>query len=264
MTRIAAALFVLVTVACFCSPIWADPPADRKWEPIAELTDEFEGDALDGAKWYDHNPGWKGRKPGFFSPKNVAVHDGQLHLTARVEDLEGAGEGFHTFTTAAVKGKALVKYGYFEIRCRPMKSGASSAFWFYHSTPEEWTEIDVFEICGVGEKWKNMYHMNLHVFRTPTEKKHWSRGGKWVAPYDLADEYHVYALDWSKEAIKWLVDGKVVREDKNTHWRQPLHLNFDSETMPEWFGLPDKEDLPSTFSIDYVRAWRRIETAERQ
>jgi len=35
-------------------------------------------------------------------------------------------------------------------------------------------------------------------------------------------------------------------------------MNFDSETMPDWFGLPKKEDLPCSFSIEYVRAWRTI------
>ena len=33
-------------------------------------------------------------------------------------------------------------------------------------------------------------------------------------------------------------------------------MNFDSETMPKWFGLPKKEDLPTTFSIEYVRSWK--------
>jgi len=44
---------------------------------------------------------------------------------------------------------------------------------------------------------------------------------------------------------------------KNTHWHRPLYLIFDSETMPDWFGMPEDEDLPSTFNIEYVRAWRK-------
>ncbi len=175
--------------------------------------------------------------------------------------MKGLSEGYHTFTTAAVKSKALVKYGYFEIKCRPMKSKASSAFWFYDITDREWTEIDVFEICGVEEDWKNAYNMGVHVFHTPTEKEHWSKSEKWKAPFDLADSYHVYALEWNKQVIKWRVDGEVVRELENTHWHQPLHMNFDSETMPEWWGLPDKKNLPSTFSIEYVRSWRRVADA---
>ena len=256
------ALGVLVVGICHSAVLHADPPKGAKWVSIPELTDEFEGTNLDSKKWHDHNPGWKGRAPGYFSKKNVSVHDGKLHLTARVETLDNLPKGYHTFTTAAVKSKALVKYGYFEIKCRPMKSKASSAFWFYHSTKEEWTEIDVFEICGVGSKWKSTYNMNAHVFHSPTVKEHFSKGGEWKAPFAFADDYHVYALEWDKELIRWYVDGKVVRELKNTHWHQPLHMNFDSETFPEWFGLPDKKNLPSTFSIDYVRSWKKEDKAE--
>ena len=241
----------------------ADPPSGGRWEPISELTDEFEDKSLDSKKWHDHNPSWNGRKPGFFSKNNVFVRDGKLQLVARSENLKEVPEGYHTFTTAAVKSQALVKYGYFEIKCRPMKSKASSAFWFYRSTKEEWTEIDVFEICGVGNDWKNVYNMNAHVFHTPAEKKHWSKGDKWNAHFDFVDDYHIYAFEWDREVIRWWVDGKVVRELKNTHWHQPLHMNFDSEIMPEWFGLPEKASLPSTFSIEYVRSWKKIDNAVR-
>lgn len=34
-------------------------------------------------------------------------------------------------------------------------------------------------------------------------------------------------------------------------------MNFDSETMGNWFGLPDKKNPPSTYCIDYVRSWKR-------
>jgi hypothetical protein len=35
---------------------------------------------------------------------------------------------------------------------------------------------------------------------------------------------------------------------------------FDSMTMGSWLGMPRNEDLPSTFSIRYVRAWKNAET----
>lgn len=242
----------------------ADPPQDGPWERIPELTDEFPGGRLDSNKWYDHNPEWKGRQPGYFSKENVTVEDGKLHLTARLEDLKNLPEGYHTFTTAAVKSKTPVRYGYFEIKCRPMKSKASSAFWFYNNTKEEWTELDVFEVCGVGEQWSQTYNMNAIVFHTLTAKKHLDRHQEWKAPFTFTDAYHVYALEWDEQMIKWWVDGKVVRESRNTHWHQPLYMNVDSETMPEWFGLPSKGDLPSTFSIEYIRSWKRTKSAEKQ
>ena len=57
--------------------------------------------------------------------------------------------------------------------------------------------------------------------------------------------------------INFYFDGVLVRTGPNTHWHQPLNMNFDSETMPDWFGLPKDEVLPSTFSVDYIRAWKK-------
>jgi len=229
------------------------------WTPMAALTDEFDGTKLDETKWHANNPAWKGRQPGFFSKKNVAVSDGKLHITMKAENLPDLPKGYHTFTCGAVKSKTKVLYGFFEARCRAMDSRGSSAFWFYDSTKEIWTEIDVFEIGGKAPGHERAVHMNVHVFHTPTEKKHWSKATTWTAPYRLADGYHTYGLDWSKESIKFYIDGVLRRTVKNTHWHQPLYLNFDSETMPKWFGLPKKENLPSTFSTDYIRAWKRAE-----
>ncbi len=54
------------------------------------------------------------------------------------------------------------------------------------------------------------------------------------------------------------IDGVLVRSVENTHWHQPLYLIFDSETMPEWFGMPNDNDLPSTFSIEINgRPWSK-------
>jgi hypothetical protein len=186
-----------------------------------------------------------------------------LHLDAKKETLSDLPPGYHTYTTAFVKGKTLVRYGYFEIRARAMDSQASSAFWFYDITPEIWTEIDVFEIGARPQP--NNYYMNTHLFHTLVETVHWHKSRIWKASYNLAHEFHVYGLEWDPEVLRFTVDGEVVREQPNTHWHQPLALCLDSETFPGWFGLPTDDALPATFSIDYVRAWRRTDgpAAER-
>ena len=61
--------------------------------------------------------------------------------------------------------------------------------------------------------------------------------------------------------MKFYIDCILVRSVENTHWHQPLYLIFDSETMPEWFGMPNDKDLPSTLSVEYVRAWKRSDSA---
>ena len=237
----------------------SDQSNDGNWKKYELLSDEFDGTELDPNKWWPKNPGWLGRQPAYFHPCNVSVSDGKLHLTMKKEEVPemAKDKGYHTYTSAAVQSKTKVKYGYFEVKCKPMKSHGSSSFWFYDSTPEWWTEIDVFEIGGGAAGFERKYNMNVHVFRTPEEKKHWSMHAEWVAPADLADDYHLYGLEWDQEKIGWYFDGVLVRWVQNTHWHQPLTLNFDSETMPKWFGLPKDSDLPSTYSIEYVRAWNK-------
>jgi beta-glucanase (GH16 family) len=247
---------MLVLMAMAGTALTAPCPLKHgQWEPFPALTDEFDGTKLDETRWWPCNPTWKGRQPGFFHPQNVRVEGGMLHLDAKKESLPDLPKGYHTYTTAAVKGKTKVRYGYFEIRARAMDSQASSAFWFYDATPEIWSEIDVFEIGA--RKHPHRYYMNTHLFHTLVETVHWAKSRTWEAPYNLSREFHRYGLEWDRDAIKFTIDGKAVREERNTHWHQPLTLNFDSETFPNWFGLPKDDALPATFSIDYVRAWKR-------
>jgi len=229
-----------------------------KWIRYAPMCDEFNGRKLEPGKWLDHNPQWKGRQPGYFDPKNVRVGDGTLQLTARLAEPtpELAKEGYHTFSTAAVRSVGDVKYGYFEVRAKPMKSHASSAFWFYKAVPEEHTEIDVFEIGAGSPTYERRFFATVHVFRSPEIKAHKGVGKDWSAATNLADDFHVYGLQWDEKEIRWYFDGVLVRSGPNVHWHQSLDMHFDSETMPDWFGIPRKEDLPSTFFIDYVRAWK--------
>jgi len=237
----------------------SDQANEAGWAKYEPMSDEFDAGELDPNKWWPKNPTWLGRQPAWFDPANVTVANGKLHLTMRKSEPPQMPKekGYHTYTSAAVQSKGIVKYGYFEVKCRAMASAGSSSFWFYHQTPDLWTEIDVFEIGGRAPGFEKKYNMTLHVFKTPTEKKHWSKGRVWMAPTNLADDYHTYALEWDAEKIKWYFDGVLVRWVENTHWHQPLTLNFDSETMPDWFGLPKDADLPSTYSIEYVRAWKQ-------
>ncbi len=255
----------------------SDQQNQGDWIKYGPLSDEFHGPELDETKWWDYNPTWKGRPPSPFLPRNVTTENGELTLTMRKEPvpeefakIEGPdGEPlFHSYTSASVKSKTTVRYGYFEVEARPMHSAGSSSFWFSGRYVDDEgmhrTEIDVFEIGGAALGFERKCNMNLHVFETPKEKRHWSVGGKWLSPWDLADDYHVYGLEWGEESIKYYVDGVLVRSVKNTDWHYPLHMLFDSETMPNWLGMPRDEDLPSTYRIRYVRAWKeQSEVQER-
>jgi len=229
------------------------------WMRFEPMSDEFNGSQLDLAKWSPRSLTSQGRQPGLFRETNVSVSDGQLHLTMRKEKVppEYEKRGYHDYTCAKARSTTRVRYGYFEVRAKPMNSAGSSSFWFAGSGDGWRTEIDVFEIGGKSKGYEQKYNMHLHVFYTPTEKEHWKLGEAWIAPWRLADDYHVYGLDWSEKELVFYVDGVEVWKVPNTHWHQPLAMIFDSETMGNWFGMPDDKDLPSIYHVDYVRAWKK-------
>lgn len=231
------------------------------WVKLAPMWDEFNGTALDTNRWIVGMSWWRGRQPACFNPSNVTIRDGHLHLTMRKETVpqELQKHGYHDYTSAALHTRLRSSYGYYEVKARAMNSGGSSSFWFQQenrkANPGWATEIDVFELCGKNAKHDRRYYMTLHVTQTPQEKRHWQVGSYWEAPWGFAEDFHVFGFEWGPDELRWHVDGVLVRTVQNTHWHQPLFLIFDSETMPEWFGMPNDADLPSTFSVDYVRTW---------
>lgn len=230
------------------------------WNYCPRFSDEFDGTRLDTSKWHDHNPAWAGRAPAWFSPDNVRVEGGMLRLVAKAENRPGLPPEYHTLTTAAVKSRERIQYGFFETRCRPARCTAVSAFWLYDSTPSWWGEIDVFEIAA-GVPWATRnYNTNFHLFHKPgyqgTIEKHIERAVTWNAPYVLADEFHVYGMEWAATDIKWYVDGRLIRREDNEHIHEPMFININLETQP-WYGVPAPESLPAVYEVDYVRAWGR-------
>ncbi|MEO0796738.1 MAG: family 16 glycosylhydrolase [Verrucomicrobiota bacterium] len=252
----------------------SDQANEGKWERYEPMWDEFNGDRLDLNKWFDHNPFWYGRAPGRFLARYVDVKDGMMQITMAKdtslphERFYGKNHGvYKDYASGTVVSKDRVNYGYFEIRAKPMDSAASSAWWFTGSSTDKKTgakkrlEIDVFEIGGKAKNKEYSYNMNLHDFKTRSTPHHYSLGGIWKTEKPLASEFRVYGLEWTPETIKYYVDGVLIRRVDNEVWHGPQFMLFDSETMFDWLGVPEDSDLPSTFLVDYVRAWKNPETA---
>ncbi|MDP4644331.1 MAG: family 16 glycosylhydrolase [Opitutales bacterium] len=251
----------------------SDQANQGQWQPFTPMWDEFNENSLDTDKWHDHNPYWYGRIPGRFLARHVRVENGKMAITM-VKDSSLPHEQFYRshnvykdYASGSIVSKERINYGYFEIRAKPMASAGSSAWWFTGSSIDQATdthirlEIDVFEIGGKAKGKELKYNMNLHDFKTAANPKHYSLGGSWVAERPLAGDFRVYGLEWTPETIKYFVDGVLVRRVNNTRWHGPQYMVFDSETMFDWLGVPEESDLPSTFEVDYVRAWTNPETA---
>jgi beta-glucanase (GH16 family) len=237
----------------------SDPHNKGGWMLLRPLSDEFNKTSLDTSKWKTYVAGWLGRPPALFVDHNVKVGHGTLQITMRKEAVsaEGTKLGYHDYTTSAVESRAHVLYGYFEVRAKAMKSAGSSAFWFAAKNQENWNEIDVFEAGGSLPANPSRVFMSGHVFKEDGITV--NRNDTDFASVDpnVADEFHVYGVNWTPEFIDFYIDGELRRHLKNTSWHLPATMIFDAETQVDWWGMPLDSDLPSVYLVDYVRAWKQ-------
>ncbi|MDB6071244.1 MAG: glycoside hydrolase family 16 [Verrucomicrobiales bacterium] len=232
------------------------PTLPGKWKLIPEFSDEFHLPALDQVKWQPGNPEWPGRPPGLYQEKNVVIEDGKLHLHLKAETLVNAPEGYKDYSCAVIRSRSRIRYGYFEIRAQAADSVGTSAFWFYHNEPTRWVEIDVFELAPRHSKFGRTLFTNAPVIRFPGQSGELTNKGEFPLREDPSAAFHTWGLLWDADLITWYLDGKPLRSLANTHWKNPLRLILDTETHPDWMGLPDPAKLPAVFIVDYVRTWQ--------
>lgn len=235
------------------------------WRLLQPLSDEFTDQDLDAAKWERSFPGWDGRFPSWFVPANVYLEDGKLNIIMKKEHLPEMGKGCH-YSTGILRSKSAFLYGYAEIKAQCMNSAGSSSFFLNNVQADWWTEIDIFEIGGKALGHERLVHTNFHEFYNPANVQkpytdnpatHYSDTRAWTAPWRPADGYHIYGCEWDAKTISWFVDGALIRAEHNTRWHQEQYLNLDSEVMQDWWGLPRDKDLPSVYSVEYVRVWQK-------
>ncbi|GGZ88095.1 family 16 glycosylhydrolase [Algibacter mikhailovii] len=236
----------------------SDQKNTKNWKFLEHLSDEFNKYTLNESNWYPNNPKWKGRPPTYFHGSNVSLENNELVIQINKHGNAVLPEGF-THSTGFIKSKNKFLYGYFEAECKLMDAPWVSGFWMTNAGKNWWTEIDICENAPGLEYNRHDLNSNIHVFRSPKEngdvKKHFSRTKKYYFPEELQADYHVWGLEWTPEYIRFYIDGILFREAENTHWHQPLEVNFNCESN-KWFGaLPDNNRLDGKFYVKYFRVW---------
>ncbi|HEY8572373.1 glycoside hydrolase family 16 protein [Phenylobacterium sp.] len=137
-------------------------------------------------------------------------------------------------------------YGYFEMRAKlPRGKGVWPAFWLLPADLSWPPEIDVMESVGDPSKVYVTLHSNA-VKAEGTEVR--------VTP----DEFHTFAVSWSRDQVIWFVDGREVkRMPTPADMHKPMYMLANIATGGDWAGAPDHTTpFPARMQIDYIRAYR--------
>lgn len=173
------------------------------------------------------------------TPEGLTLH---LRPAPAGSKLEYAG--------AEIQTRDSYRYGYFEARMRiPRGSGVIAAMFTYagKSGAVKPNEMDI-EILGRATEY---VEMTIHETGHTTTRKQ-------QMPFDSADGYHTYGLDWQPGHVRWYLDGKLVHEESGPAARRvvrPQKLMFSlwgSKTLGQWAGEMDRTKAPWRLDIACV------------
>ena len=269
---------LLLAVLLGCASGATTKPATRDGWRLA-WSDEFDGPAgatFDRTKWVADTggEGWGNQEREFYTtrPENVATDGaGHLVITARAERDTSAYRCWYggcRYTSARLRTEGLFAqaYGRFEARLQiPRGQGIWPAFWLLgdNMSTVGWPaggEIDVMENIG---REPNVVHGTVHG---PGYSGAHGIGGADTLARPLADDFHVYAIEWEPNEIRWYIDGRPyfrltpAQLPPGTRWVFD-HPHFVIMNVAVGGGWPGDPDATSTFPqrmlVDWVRVWTR-------
>lgn len=213
--------------------------------------DEFDGDALDARKWNVEDAALvKNHEAQYYSPQNVFVQDGFLTLRSERRTMGG-----RPFTSGHVdtRGKFARVYGRFEVRAKlPKGQGVWPAHWMMPDDNKWPPEIDIMELLGHDPSRAHFHNHFVHESGGARNKGNSFRGP------DFSKDFHVFAVEWEKNEIRWYVDGDLKFRTKEYVPRVPFRIILNTAVGGDWPGYPTKNTpFPVEHIIDYVRVYVR-------
>lgn len=264
-----------VLIASFEVRADSEPAAKSGWKLV--WADEFNDKELSPTRWNvlireqsKHN------ERQYYVPDEVYIEKGCLRLRSRVRDY---GSQHYTSGRVDTSGKFAPVYGRFEIRAKlPGGKGLWPAHWLYpqnrnwemeqlmasairdkreREIPEDrpwYSEIDVMEFLGHEP---NTLYGTLHYCTFDGQKK--SSSGKWKGDVDYSKDFHIYALEWDPDAIRWFIDDHLIHSTTSGIPHAPHYLILNTAVGGQWPGDPDNTTVfPQYHDIDYVRVYQRL------
>ena len=265
-TRLISALALFLTCALSVS---AQSP---KW--TLTWSDEFSGPANslpDPKKWaFDLSDNQNHELETYTRvPANVHQQDGHLVISALKQKNTRPDGSIRDYTSGRIFTQGLFSqtYGRFEASIKmPLGKGIWPAFWLLGDDINTvgWPrsgEIDIVE--NIGEP--TVSHSTIHGPGYSGDKGP-TAAFTLPAGQQVDTAFHLYALEWSPNDIKFFLDDHLVAErtpaslPAGTTWvyNHPFFIILNLAVGGDWPGNPDSTTtFPQQMLVDYVRVYKR-------
>ena len=253
--------------------------AAPEWSTV--WSDEFDGRALDRNVWNVRDGVVDGGENAYAfrdSEDNVFLQDGNLVI----HTFEGEYRG-RPATSGHVSTEDNVQFGYgrYEFRVKmPHGQGIFPALWMM-GNDDLWPltgEIDILEMVGSGpsDGWRDDKKAIATFHYADENGEHrelggYSTNGFLYCPERLSEDYHIYAVEWEKDQLRWYFDDilylTVNVEDAalaSALQENPMYIRINVALHgPGDYQLP--EDMAEAFMyVDYVRYMKPRSSAAPQ
>ena len=272
----------VVIVLALGALAWGTVPARGAWQLV--WSDEFSqpnGSSPDSTKWgYDignGSGGWGNNQQEYDTSRtnNARIQNGQLVIEA---DQESYGSQDYTSARMLTKGKWSWAYGRIEASIKlPRGQGIWPAFWMLGTniTPVGWPtcgEMDILENIGKTSD-QGTAHGTIHGPQNGGDYNGGAGvGGTYTLPGGaaLADNFHLFAIEWTTNQIKWFVDNhqyftatpSSLPGGATWVFTQPQFLILNVAVGGKWPGDPDATTVfPQQMLVDYVRVYKYVAAA---
>jgi beta-glucanase (GH16 family) len=254
-------------------------PAYGAWQLV--WSDEFaqpDGSSPDSTKWgYDignGSGGWGNNEKEYYTSRtsNARIQGGQLVIEA---DKESYGGQNYTSARMLTKGKWSWAYGRMEASIKlPRGQGIWPAFWMLGTNVDSagWPtcgEVDIMENIGNTNDQAHA-HGTIHGPQNGGDYNgNEGVGGTYTLPGGgaLADAFHLYAVEWTTNQIKWYVDSTLYFTATPSSlpsggiwvFTAPQFLILNLAVGGNWPGNPDATTVfPQQMLVDYVHVYKYV------
>lgn len=230
--------------AMLLAPVVSLPATANEIGP--SFFEDFDSPQLDTKLWYISD-GWSNGAHQLctWSKENLKLSDGNLLFI-----LDRTPRAGRDYSCAELQTNKFYGYGVYEIRMRPVAGAGMVSALFTYTGPQHGTQHDEIDFEFLGRK-PNSVQLNHFVNAKGNNEHMVDLGG------DATKTFRDYAFEWAPDALRWYVDGRLVREVTSANSTIPttpskVIMSLWNGDIEAWLGRFDPANAPLTMAVDWV------------